>query len=484
MCGLSGYNGRRAPSLPVIKLLAIYNKERGTDSFGFLYDGEIEKYVYDFNKKTHGDSMKQLYGFIFNKARKDCNILMHNRSKSVGAISLANAHPFEYNTEDGPWVFAHNGTIKNIEELAIMYNEKHLVASTDSETLGFLIVKYGWKVLAHYTGAAAFSLYNKKTRALYLWRGESKWDSSQISEERPLWYYKGKDFIYYSSEALALATSLNVREDIDQIPANTVCKFEKGILTEQIEIDRSHIEWTYYTKTYDNYNTQTHNKPTVNAHTKLTSRDFSQKLYTYEEDPANIYNLGGAVYFWKGKYWRNGHPVNGTFLLDRYGRMNSNLPPEEYFFMSGYMLKDKEAYEESKIKRPNFDTAMSYDVIKLMHPSTIMIREYPNSVSLYRNREGSTSHWISDNTPQIPLFAFYSYSVVAGKMITTLISTTFTKKQTEQDIINAYADAYDGLEGYYPKKNKNKNNKRSNDLFTDPDEGNDYFNLLKQIKNQ
>jgi predicted glutamine amidotransferase len=61
-------------------------------------------------------------------------LVSHVRQKTVGATSLANTHPFER----GGWVFAHNGTIKDVVWLRSRVSpERHaeIEGETDSELL-------------------------------------------------------------------------------------------------------------------------------------------------------------------------------------------------------------------------------------------------------------------------------------------------------------------------------------------------------------
>jgi glutamine amidotransferase len=61
-------------------------------------------------------------------------LVSHVRQKTVGETSLANAHPFER----GPWVFAHNGTIKDVEWLRAqtsLERQTEVRGETDSELL-------------------------------------------------------------------------------------------------------------------------------------------------------------------------------------------------------------------------------------------------------------------------------------------------------------------------------------------------------------
>jgi glutamine amidotransferase len=61
-------------------------------------------------------------------------LIAHIRQKTIGETSLANTHPFER----GRWVFAHNGTIKDIAWLRAQISpERHVevAGETDSELL-------------------------------------------------------------------------------------------------------------------------------------------------------------------------------------------------------------------------------------------------------------------------------------------------------------------------------------------------------------
>ncbi len=59
-------------------------------------------------------------------------LVAHIRKKTVGATSLENTHPFQR----GPWVFAHNGTIRDMDYLRARTSEaraREIRGQTDSE---------------------------------------------------------------------------------------------------------------------------------------------------------------------------------------------------------------------------------------------------------------------------------------------------------------------------------------------------------------
>ena len=215
MCGIFGYNGIKSSNPNVIKLLWAYSSKRGTDSTGIYRNNKIIKRIYEYQKSS-GNSFDELHGAILKKTTENHTIIGHCRARSVGAISLKNAHPFEYVINGVRWIFAHNGTIKNIDELSKKYDISLPTGSTDSEALGAILASENWNVLLEYTGAAAFSLYNEAENALYLWKGSSKCENANtIEDERPLYYYQGRGYIYYASEAATLVTGVNTQKNIE-----------------------------------------------------------------------------------------------------------------------------------------------------------------------------------------------------------------------------------------------------------------------------
>jgi predicted glutamine amidotransferase len=72
-------------------------------------------------------------------------VMAHIRNATQGDHNILNTHPFQY----GPWVFAHNGNIKNFNklkpELLNRINPKlkrFILGSTDSEIIFFLILTF------------------------------------------------------------------------------------------------------------------------------------------------------------------------------------------------------------------------------------------------------------------------------------------------------------------------------------------------------
>lgn len=72
-------------------------------------------------------------------------VIAHIRKSTVGETSILNTHPYQY----GPWVFAHNGNIKNFQqhqpELLKKIDPKmarFILGETDSEVLFYFLLTY------------------------------------------------------------------------------------------------------------------------------------------------------------------------------------------------------------------------------------------------------------------------------------------------------------------------------------------------------
>ena len=208
-CGLFGFSGDDLPDFKTLKFLGLLNTSRGTDSCGVYYNRKIRKDIASFaDELVLADNTP--------KRNVDHNVYIgHTRSRSVGSVSTSNAHPFLYYTEKSGKdengnneyittfdhdeyyneVFAHNGTLKNWEELAKETNHDIKDLDIDSKLLGQLVCEDIKKAVTQYTGAAAFlytSLHGSKS--LYAWKG-----AAGGILERPLHYIKAKEGYYLSS---------------------------------------------------------------------------------------------------------------------------------------------------------------------------------------------------------------------------------------------------------------------------------------------
>ena len=411
MCNLAGYNGRSKANVNVIKLLAVFGTTRGTDGFGAWIGTKLYKFG---GYNNEGNAFNIMHGrkIIFDKNSTANTILLHNRAKSVGYVNKDNAHPYDYDYIDGHrLIFAHNGTIKNIEELCEKYKIKSKIGMTDSYYLGQIIYENGFDVLKEYYGFAAITVLNVNTDTLYLWKGFSQCESSTATEERPLHVFNGKNFIYYNSEEIGLVTALNTENHITSMPNNTLLAYKDGVLVGSEVYDRSEIKF----KPVNYHNGYGH----TSSYPSTTPKAAAQDYYKIEKCPQNA--KGNNIYCWQGKYWKNGHILEGIFSVFTNGYLYKSSVAEragfednaafvDYtikYFWKGYMIKNEETYEKLVLANHDSPTFYSaYEFAQKLHPDTVYLVKHISGYSLYFNNA------YVDNRNVFPLFSDYAYKIV------------------------------------------------------------------------
>lgn len=345
MCGIFGNITNKIENVNInnVHLLGVLNEERGTDSCGLFYDGEIYA---GFEKDN---SIYRNFALTINKNPTKIPILMgHTRQASAGAaITISNVHPFGFgNTEDGGFEFvgAHNGTLYNKEDLAKKFNvslKSGDRVKIDSEILLECIYKSkNFSVLELYNGAAALSFMDLIKNKMYLFSGaSSNYAGSAVTLERPLHVYvKDKNTIYYSSTFEPLVLIGGDESNVFQIENNVVYEFTPGDFENAVKhkIDRSamtqKVEYMYGYKTnsyrshgnnsdynryggyggygdlYDDYDDCSNdvrldifnNLKNINDHTVF--KNISYKYYksvpplSISTEPSITYALGGLYY--------------------------------------------------------------------------------------------------------------------------------------------------------------------------------------------
>ena len=247
MCGIIGFVGSN-PNLEKLKILALYNDERGGDSCGFAINNEIFKYanITDDTFKKAFSKHAVLKNFVVNNPKKNQTILMHTRKSSIGHSIESNAHPFLVEYGDRKLIGVHNGTIKNIEDLSHKYltdeEMKHFRFSTDSEVLFYIMVKNNnYDILTEYEGGAALLWYDPdKPDVIYgfkgaspstIYHGFSSMQDFGDVEERPLHLTHLEGGVYFSSLMEPLNAIGAELGKVLTLKANTVYSFNyKGVL--------------------------------------------------------------------------------------------------------------------------------------------------------------------------------------------------------------------------------------------------------------
>jgi len=393
-CGIFGFSGfnkitkeQAKSALNKIKILGLLSyPSRGRDGCGIYYNKTILR-----GTKQGSLDTTEFDDFLMNPdevlpafdAREGNVIIGHVRAASLGTAKIdSNIHPFHIKgaTSEDDIIFLHNGTIDNPWQMCEKHGIDHVGEhiNLDSKALGTLIARVGTSVLEEYKGAAAL-LWTKPSEpnSLYVFHGGSyKFKSDKaISEERPLYHMKTDEGIYFASEARFLnAIRETDKQIVEEFIYNRVIKFTNGKTDgPAVVINREEANlWTSPINTPTTQQgsrigpsypaTQNRNIITdVRSNSNIRKRNAgkgggsgpktpSTNLVWNELAPKETLSRSGKNYvsFYKGRY----HLPNGVFpsnllwIKDR-GIVVAEGEPEAtaYWFWSGVLLKNKEAYE-------------------------------------------------------------------------------------------------------------------------------------------
>lgn len=371
-CGLYGFTGEGSANADKLKILALYNEDRGKDSCGIMVDGEIYKGIGEQAKISEWLARNDIDQKDLDDS-KDKTIIGHVRQRSVGLINEKNCHPFDIldKKKNRILVGAMNGTIKYPNDLAKHYQVDITGVDVDSEMLFMIIAKNpkeNMKVLKEYKGGCALVMwFPKEKNTLYVFKGASKeFNYSQnISEERPLFYYKVDKGIYYSSVMKALYAIGGVDKTVFTFPNNKLVSVHSGSLTHlSLDLDRTDVDndgayypWEKQPSTIPLGKGRETTPSTGLKKLRTESVLGPAKTNTSLSNETPYFNdalQGSRVYFFKGKYYRTGHIINVqdaatpgpcmALTLDKNGfdnlhEMYDKSSSEQYWFWHGIIIK-------------------------------------------------------------------------------------------------------------------------------------------------
>lgn len=380
-CGITAYVGSKPADPNIIRLLMVFNQERGDDATGWVVDDEIVK---DTIAATAFIKKNTL---TISSDQSNFTIIAHDRKKSSGANTKPLAHPFgmyrggvEKTNYD--LVLAMNGTLSNTEEIAKEYGLKYKqFENSDTEILARAMANWtkerNWtKPIEQYDGIATLVFYSPKyPNTLYVWK----------DKERTLFYWqKSEGEIYVSSikDSLILAggddTNVHAFED------EMITSMNKGKITKKYKLNREPLKTkktsTYYENTewedyygggregYGNLSVSRSKEISKTANwPAIGGPSINREKMMYEghnrEDMADVKQLQqkmnnasqkrkgeGKVYMVLDKYYRNGHPITGPMALSSIGKVKVGTGKDnlftDYFFVNGYLCENEVAYDD------------------------------------------------------------------------------------------------------------------------------------------
>lgn len=238
MCGIAGIISTDKTKFEPnhFNILGALNDERGGDSCGIFIDG-----VSDYGIKE--TAMFRAFMTDVKYPKKASIALLHCRKASPGyPVNLEQAQPVIISRDGNiEFVLMHNGTITNINALALKYIPgANIRGLSDSQILAQIIYEHGYDVLKEYSGCAVIVTvdYRAKTPLVLIFKGSSCYNENNSNSERPLYhmYYQGK--FYFSSMYCSLRC-ISHTNTIYSFPTNKLCKISGDGMTCIKTIDRS-----------------------------------------------------------------------------------------------------------------------------------------------------------------------------------------------------------------------------------------------------
>lgn len=512
MCGIAAFSGNKnlTPeqarlATNKMKILGLFNQSRGTHGCGLYINGNIFKGIEDTaNKKNTKEFDDFISNIDFIWPGLDLTLgnvmFLHTRQATAGAHTEANTHPFLIRSEDpkNNLVGVHNGTIDNIWTLCNKYDvpwlEKHI--QVDSKALYTLIDKVGLDILKEYKGAAAL-IWTKPSdpNSMYVYHGAARKEHNdkETYEERPMWYMKSAEGLYFSSMPTSLlAIRESTKQEIKFLDYNSVIKVTNGkFTTSRVAIERedsnlppivvrpvrseqncSVANFGANRNTLQNLLENESNGSRLRrlreqkggkANNGLKTPETS--LVWHETKPKKAINVRDEeiVYFHKGRYHRSGDKLcnNLLYIKDR-GVISddSEKDAKPFWFYQGVMMKDVHAYEaciaESKVNGSwanSLDSNFAYAISRFsMFPVTNMDSEAIDKDDYFRFSWYFNERRIS--TKITPKFTGRCYNIVEGFLVDISASNPDDKKTLDLPLLVSDAELFGatelGLEGIPP----------------------------------
>jgi hypothetical protein len=396
-CGLVGYCGDRPADFMRLALLMKWNQNRGSDAAGVAIDDKIYK------DAISAESFLRGYNFLFNNVpqkMKNFTFLGHDRQASSGSAKkkeLAHPHGIMHEGFTNPVLIGvHNGTIRNILDLARKHNIEHsVVDNSDSQTLFKIIAKYSneeaFKVLSEYAGAASILFYPMKMKnTLYVHR----------DPDRELyWWQKSETEMYISSIEDSLYAIGGDEKTVFEFNENIVFKFVKGKPVKSFKLEKRIPYYTPIAKSESKVKNYTpgHN---VLACAKSRNASFTDYYHTgpggVKDTAARLIGNGGKKNGSKKgipgngfvcvdyRYFNNGHPHTGVFYVTTSGKVftfeadakKEKVPYTQYWAIRGYMMKSEAAFNTLYNNEKYTDSNKKFHPSKFDHEFPFVIKKY------------------------------------------------------------------------------------------------------------
>ena len=420
-CGIVAFCGKAALNdmqklivLTKIKILALFNQERGGDGCGMLINGQIYKGYEDW-QATPKKNTKAFKDFFSDPEIQQLSyekgvIIAHTRKGTMGGTGKENNHPFVVEPFSGDERLritgVHNGSISNMMKLCTKHDVDYNAWKVDSHGLYMLMDKVGPEVLKEYEGHAALVwTLDGEPNSLFVYHGGyCDYKDEKIEdmvEERPMYFLETPEGIYLSSMATALDAIISKGEEVLCLEYNCIYQIKNGKFTKfKYPVDRlygpntkerivsaatkwqerrqgvngyydSKGKWHFYNNHHEDVESELDYSNCMGNNCHIGSRSSTQGNIPFdtgvsipgtskiwrEAFPKQSRDKERKVFFCKGRYW---NPLTNAFAegkmyLDRKGVIyeKDNMHASEYFFFKGIMLTGAIAYQDLNLAIKN-----------------------------------------------------------------------------------------------------------------------------------
>lgn len=349
-CGIVAYCGSVPADPNIIRMLMMFNMERGEDGTGWAVNNVVTK---DTDKVSRFISKHPL---IITEGDENFTLVAHARKASSGSkLNKELVHPFGIykggvEKERPDLILAMNGTLSNTDLMAEEFGiEYKPFTNSDTQVIARAIAKLGSKeyirVIESYDGTATLVFFTPSSpNTLMIFKDPDK----------PLFaWQKDKDQMYISSVDDALKAVGGADAEISSFDNGFLFRINKGKVTKKDLVERSPIKpRAKYTKrqTHIPYHNagRMHEKETYEATTYVIDEDMNGIEITKGNVKEQHTGKGNVVYVWCDRYFRTGHPLNGKFKITDTGELDVKDDPtiRELFFIYGYMCENEKKYDE------------------------------------------------------------------------------------------------------------------------------------------
>lgn len=276
MCGIiySKNLQDNQPVNPLVKLMFLNQKDRGTEGFGFI---GLSAERLDLYRAT---DEKGILSYL--NGRPYDEILLHHRLPTSTKNTLQSTHPFIIDYDNRRYYFIHNGIIANPQALKGYHSKKNIVYASlnkdgtfnDSESLAWEFVLYlqGKITEIRAVGSAAFICLETDKRSylaqrLYFYHNDGS----------PLKVYRDREFLLLSS-AGNWATNIQTNNLYYYDYATRKVISDRALLIP----DFTYESWnnTYYDDEFDGWDIQQVHNQIINLEME---RDYLVSVGEYEQ---------------------------------------------------------------------------------------------------------------------------------------------------------------------------------------------------------